>query len=494
MYCKPHFKQLFKAKGNYDEGFGQKPHKELWNAKTQPNANPAQTGTIKSPTPQRRSLDSKSVAKTEPSSLVVRSAVANETSDENKMAASKITVVWPPQTDSPKKAFNVEEEVKLLKPAWPPQEGNAETKDREDRRRSQNENDAAAKTENGHQHESARVAENEKDPVPQFPGKETNAVGNTTPAQDVREPTSADKAQGEEGGRDRGEVKDKQVTEKEEQGGGKDVEVKEQEKVEKVTGHGEHNGAGGPGEMENGREEKAAAADEAVKVTAIDGGTAAVALANENGNNNNNNNTAVPQCHRDAAFDGRGRKESAGDRLLPFTDLGGEEGGFLRSDKRDEEPTWMPNHVLRMAQRDDAFVPESAKCSDAALGGSEHRSVAEFGESATADEARPADGGSLGERFMGSKVTTSSFLEDIFAGLNTADLLCDFECDAFAGETTATTPAPGSASADLLDFGEWGGGDGGGGLSSSPRALGEDDSLTVEDQIKRNRYYDDSDD
>uniref|UniRef100_A0A4W5M8E9 LIM zinc-binding domain-containing protein n=1 Tax=Hucho hucho TaxID=62062 RepID=A0A4W5M8E9_9TELE len=30
MYCKPHFKQLFKSKGNYDEGFGQKPHKDLW--------------------------------------------------------------------------------------------------------------------------------------------------------------------------------------------------------------------------------------------------------------------------------------------------------------------------------------------------------------------------------------------------------------------------------------------------------------------------------
>uniref|UniRef100_A0A8C6TEH2 LIM zinc-binding domain-containing protein n=2 Tax=Neogobius melanostomus TaxID=47308 RepID=A0A8C6TEH2_9GOBI len=33
MYCKPHYKQLFKSKGNYDEGFGQKPHKELWHNK-----------------------------------------------------------------------------------------------------------------------------------------------------------------------------------------------------------------------------------------------------------------------------------------------------------------------------------------------------------------------------------------------------------------------------------------------------------------------------
>jgi len=35
-YCKPHFKQLFKLKGNYDEGFGDKQHKEKWNPKDTP--------------------------------------------------------------------------------------------------------------------------------------------------------------------------------------------------------------------------------------------------------------------------------------------------------------------------------------------------------------------------------------------------------------------------------------------------------------------------
>ncbi|XP_024289454.1 LIM domain-containing protein 2 isoform X1 [Oncorhynchus tshawytscha] len=33
FYCKPHFQQLFKSKGNYDEGFGRKQHKELWTSK-----------------------------------------------------------------------------------------------------------------------------------------------------------------------------------------------------------------------------------------------------------------------------------------------------------------------------------------------------------------------------------------------------------------------------------------------------------------------------
>ena len=30
IYCKTHFKQLFKSKGNYDEGFGREQHKSKW--------------------------------------------------------------------------------------------------------------------------------------------------------------------------------------------------------------------------------------------------------------------------------------------------------------------------------------------------------------------------------------------------------------------------------------------------------------------------------
>jgi hypothetical protein len=33
IYCKAHFKQLFKMKGNYDEGFGREQHKTKWSAK-----------------------------------------------------------------------------------------------------------------------------------------------------------------------------------------------------------------------------------------------------------------------------------------------------------------------------------------------------------------------------------------------------------------------------------------------------------------------------
>ena len=34
FYCLTHFKQLFMAKGNYDEGFGREQHKEKWNSRT----------------------------------------------------------------------------------------------------------------------------------------------------------------------------------------------------------------------------------------------------------------------------------------------------------------------------------------------------------------------------------------------------------------------------------------------------------------------------
>ncbi|KAJ0001196.1 hypothetical protein NQD34_006216 [Periophthalmus magnuspinnatus] len=30
FYCKAHYQQLFKSKGNYDEGFGRKQYKERW--------------------------------------------------------------------------------------------------------------------------------------------------------------------------------------------------------------------------------------------------------------------------------------------------------------------------------------------------------------------------------------------------------------------------------------------------------------------------------
>uniref|UniRef100_A0A8C6TV17 LIM domain containing 2 n=1 Tax=Neogobius melanostomus TaxID=47308 RepID=A0A8C6TV17_9GOBI len=37
FYCKAHYQQLFKSKGNYDEGFGRKQYKERWTNKDSEN-------------------------------------------------------------------------------------------------------------------------------------------------------------------------------------------------------------------------------------------------------------------------------------------------------------------------------------------------------------------------------------------------------------------------------------------------------------------------
>jgi len=43
-----------------------------------------------------------------------------KTFDESKQHCNKISVVWPPQADPPKKVFQIEEDIQLTKPQWPP--------------------------------------------------------------------------------------------------------------------------------------------------------------------------------------------------------------------------------------------------------------------------------------------------------------------------------------------------------------------------------------
>ncbi|KAJ3363489.1 LIM domain and actin-binding protein 1 [Allomyces javanicus] len=50
FYCKPHFKSLFKEKGNYDEGFGRTQHKDKWTHKGDGAKSPTDAGKPNSPT------------------------------------------------------------------------------------------------------------------------------------------------------------------------------------------------------------------------------------------------------------------------------------------------------------------------------------------------------------------------------------------------------------------------------------------------------------
>lgn len=94
FYCLHHYKQLLKSKGNYDDGLVQQP----------------------------------SVGGGGPiTSEEWRSSTGSLTSDQNKPHGNKISVVWPPQPDHPKKSFKIEDDIQLTKPQWPPPDSSPES-------------------------------------------------------------------------------------------------------------------------------------------------------------------------------------------------------------------------------------------------------------------------------------------------------------------------------------------------------------------------------
>ncbi|KAJ8255339.1 hypothetical protein GJAV_G00203740 [Gymnothorax javanicus] len=120
-YCKPHFKQLFKSKGNYDEGFGQTPHKELWSAKNQTHSSEKailHSTPLKTDFLSPRTQISVSSAETKPPTP--NKVTTSKPHDEFKIPKNKMSALWPPKSESPKKIFNMEEGVKFVKPSWPP--------------------------------------------------------------------------------------------------------------------------------------------------------------------------------------------------------------------------------------------------------------------------------------------------------------------------------------------------------------------------------------
>lgn len=102
FYCLHHYKQLLKSKGNYDNGLVQQTSlgsggpSDEWRYST---------GSLSSVDKHKsRSYEN----------------VATKSSDQNKPHGSKISVVWPPQADHPKKSFKVEDDIQVTKPQWPP--------------------------------------------------------------------------------------------------------------------------------------------------------------------------------------------------------------------------------------------------------------------------------------------------------------------------------------------------------------------------------------
>ncbi|XP_032920615.1 xin actin-binding repeat-containing protein 2 [Catharus ustulatus] len=124
IYCKPHFKQLFKSKGNYDEGFGHKQHKELWNSKDQLSSikktqaeetNPINTVPV----------DPKPITEVAKDLYSSTEGACPDILDNNLKKSTergKLKMTWPPSKDdaTSKKTFSIEESAKISKSKWPP--------------------------------------------------------------------------------------------------------------------------------------------------------------------------------------------------------------------------------------------------------------------------------------------------------------------------------------------------------------------------------------
>nr|XP_028566670.1 LIM domain and actin-binding protein 1 isoform X5 [Podarcis muralis] len=125
VYCKPHFNQLFKAKGNYDEGFGHKPHKELWASKTESEESqekPASVGNAEEG-PQSPGVEDAPIAKVGILAATMEAKAAGLLEKEERPAETKkLKIAWPPPPEQGSQGSVLEEGIKVLKPKWPPED------------------------------------------------------------------------------------------------------------------------------------------------------------------------------------------------------------------------------------------------------------------------------------------------------------------------------------------------------------------------------------
>ncbi|NXA91425.1 LIMA1 protein, partial [Melanocharis versteri] len=125
IYCKPHFNQLFKSKGNYDEGFGHKQHKELWAGKTECEESPEKTvhGVNAPETLQSPGVEDAPIAKVGvlAASMEAKASAVPER-EEKPAETKKLRIAWPPPSDQSIQGSALDEGIKVLKPKWPPEE------------------------------------------------------------------------------------------------------------------------------------------------------------------------------------------------------------------------------------------------------------------------------------------------------------------------------------------------------------------------------------
>lgn len=465
MYCKPHYKQLFKSKGNYDEAFGQKPHKEQWG-----NKNSSEKTQVKSFEKKVTDSSYSSVAR---STLPSPDKDVNKSVDDNRKPCSKISIVWPPQLDSPKKSFTIEEELKVVKPSWPPKDGLAEESESLNQpvkpplksadipvAQAQNRLQGAHKAQ-----ENACLTEPESKP------EEVSGEAATVTLEPEESHSGAE--EGTQAGREIDSdvqlgVKECMKDEGEDNAGRLEEAIIGYDR--KIENAADKKSQENVDEEGNGRTDQ----EEAVKVTVIDD---TELTGSPNSNNNNSNNTDDDSnngwtMHSSRICLGFRKDERQEKQTVVVTPAAAPSPAALSNETRR-----MPSEVLPLAQSHDACMPSGAKCTE----DTDCHFFPAMEEGAFSCEAGAP------------KICTSSFLEDIFAGLSTSgsSLLSDLKSDIF-GPSAEETPR-GSALGDLLDFETAARG---GGVNAGDGAFtwADDEELTAEEQIKRNRCYDDDDD
>ncbi|XP_018105664.1 LIM domain and actin-binding protein 1 isoform X2 [Xenopus laevis] len=123
VYCKPHFNQLFKSKGNYDEGFGHKPHKELWVNKSETGETEESPVQTSAKDPNSPVVEEAPIAKVGVLAASMEAKTVDTVQDKEKQVETKrLKIAWPPQADSSASGGSVEENFKVHRPKWPPTE------------------------------------------------------------------------------------------------------------------------------------------------------------------------------------------------------------------------------------------------------------------------------------------------------------------------------------------------------------------------------------
>ncbi|KAI3369456.1 hypothetical protein L3Q82_007673 [Scortum barcoo] len=120
VYCKPHFSQLFKAKGNYDEGFGHRPHKELWEPRADEDEGEEAAKPKEQEGPTAVARPAESISEKQPT-------LAEETSPQVKVTdlTALLETHVQSQSSSGEKLQSTEKsaETRRLRVAWPPPAG-----------------------------------------------------------------------------------------------------------------------------------------------------------------------------------------------------------------------------------------------------------------------------------------------------------------------------------------------------------------------------------